>query len=215
MRLKASNEDVFKLMDLRECCIILAIACGIGFSFSCWLVAGNLVCWDFWYLASASFLGLLLFLARAIKTGQRIMEADSCFLSLEKESLAVCQPGKNGHYERCRIFYREMEKIVEGSRRGTPEVFVVMKEKEDRQSFILLDDEEQHRLIFCVRSYGYDREAFQKFYKKLCWTVPGKVHIFGTKNQEVWQMHRARPEAFILAALLALYLVPKALELFF
>lgn len=215
MQLKASNEDVYKLMDVREGCILLAIACGISFFFSCWFLIREDARWDYGYLAFASLLGFVLFLIRIVKAGQRIMEADSCFLSLEEESLVVCQPGKNGHYEKCRIFYREIEKIVEGSRRGVPEVFVVMKATEGGQSFILLDEEEQRRLIFCIRSYGYDREAFRKFYKKLCWTVPGKVHIFGTKNQEAWQMRRARPEVFILAALLALYLVPKALELFY
>ena len=41
-------------------------------------------------------------------------------MELDEFSLAVCQPEKNGHYECCRIFYEEIDKIVEGSRRGNP-----------------------------------------------------------------------------------------------
>ena len=52
---------------------------------------------------------------------------------------------KNGHYECCRIFYEEIDKIVEGSRRGIPEFYIVLGENENRESFFLLDEEEQDR----------------------------------------------------------------------
>lgn len=34
-------------------------------------------------------------------------------MELDEFSLAVCQPEKNGHYECCRIFYEEIDRIVE------------------------------------------------------------------------------------------------------
>lgn len=82
-----------------------------------------------------------------------------------------------------------MEKIVEGSRRGIPEFYIVIRKmKETEQtSFILLDKKERETLVFQVRSFGYDKEAFRKFYLKLRWLVPGKVRIIGTKKQTVWK----------------------------
>ena len=70
------------------------------------------------------------------------MEAENCYMALEEDSLAVCQPEKNGKYESCRIFYDEMDKIVEGSRRGIPEFYIVIrKEGKEQKSFFLLDEE--------------------------------------------------------------------------
>ena len=105
--------------------------------------------------------------------------------------MAVYQPEKNGQYEACRIFYQEIEKIVEGSRRGVPEFYVVVHGNEDQRSFILLNGEEQMRKIFCVRSLGYRHEEFKEFYRKLRWEVPGKVRIVGTKYQTVWDMKQS------------------------
>ena len=52
-------------------------------------------------------------------------------MELDEFSLAVCQPEKNGHYECCRIFYEEIDRIVEGSRRGIPEFYIVLDENEN------------------------------------------------------------------------------------
>ena len=88
------------------------------------------------------------------------MEAENCYMALEEDSLAVCQPEKNGKYESCRIFYDEMDKIVEGTRRGVPEFYIVIrKEGKEQKSFFLLDEEEQERDVFCVRSFGFDNQG--------------------------------------------------------
>ena len=82
-------------------------------------------------------------------------------MALEEDSLAVCQPEKNGKYESCRIFYDEMDKIVEGSRRGIPEFYIVIrKEGKEQKSFFLLDEEEQERdrRNMAISSYKYGVE---------------------------------------------------------
>ena len=84
-------------------------------------------------------------------------------MELDEFSLAVCQPEKNGHYECCRIFYEEIDRIVEGSRRGIPEFYIVLDENENRESFFLLDEEEQDRTIFLVRSFGFNHQRFTEF----------------------------------------------------
>lgn len=42
------------------------------------------------------------------------------------ESLAVYQPEQDGRYESCQLFYNEVEKITEGSRKGILEFYIVV-----------------------------------------------------------------------------------------
>jgi len=135
-------------------------------------------------------------------------------MALEEDSLAVCQPEKNGKYESCRIFYDEMDKIVEGTRRGVPEFYIVIrKEGKEQKSFFLLDEEEQERDVFCVRSFGFDNQGFMEFYRKLRWIVPGRTRIIGTKTQEVWKLRRPNIGICTAAGMLLGYVLPKLLEM--
>lgn len=137
------------------------------------------------------------------------MEAECCYMELDGESMAVYQPEQNGQYESCRIFYDEVEKIVEGSRKGIPEFYVVIDPSEERESFILLDDEEQKRKIFCVRSLGYGNKEFKKFYRRLRWEVPGKVRIIGTKYQTVWDEKKSHAGVYVVFGMILCYIILK------
>lgn len=213
MRLQAKEDEVYHLMDLKEWFSILI---GLGSFFegiALYFFIFRIRVWDLAYLCVALILGILFLLRQTASISRRIMEAEYCYMELEPDSLAVCQPEKNGRYESCRIFYQEIDKIVEGSRRGIPEFYVVLKETDqERESFFLLDDEEQKRNIFCVRSFGFDHEDFIHFYRKFRWNVPGRVRIIGTKNQEVWNLRKPNTGMCLMAALFLGYVVPKLLE---
>lgn len=211
MLLKAKEDDIYTMMDRRDLYILgsglLVIAAGIaGYLFA------RCIRWDFLYLSIACFLGIFFFVFRALHINRRIMEANQCYMKIEKDCLVVFQPEKNGHYESCRIFFDEMEKIVEGSRRGVPEFYIVVKNDEERRSFILLDDEEEERLIFCVRSLGYKLDEFREFYRKLRWEVPGRVRIIGTKRQETWSLKQSHAGLCITVGLAMAYMIPKIIE---
>ena len=109
-----------------------------------------------------------------------------------------------------KISKRIME--AEGSHRGIPEFYIVLRENENRESFFLLDEEEQNRTIFLVRSFGFNHQRFTEFYRKLRWNVPGKTRIIGTKNQEVWNLRKPNIEVCIVAGMIACYVIPKLLE---
>ena len=170
--MQADEEDVYHLMDLKELYFVLI---GLG-SFiegiAVYFLLFKIRCWDLIYLCVVLFLGIFLLLRQSNKISKRIMEAEVCYMELDEFSLAVCQPEKNGHYECCRIFYEEIDKIVEGSHRGIPEFYIVLRENENRESFFLLDEEEQNRTIFLVRSFGFNHQRFTEFYRKLRWNVP-------------------------------------------
>ncbi len=211
MRLMAKEEDIYKLMDVRDrylygAGLLLAAAVVSGY-----LLMQQIFYWDCLYFTAVFGTGTIICLRQAWKTNRQVMEEGCCYLELDGESLAVCQPEQNGRYESCRIFYHEMEKIVEGSRRGIPEFYVVASEAKDRESFILLDEEEQERQIFCVRSLGYGKEEFKDFYRRLRWEVPGRVRVIGTKHQTVWDRKKKRRGFYLVIVCALCYLVPKLL----
>lgn len=148
LRMQADEEDVYHLMDLRERYFVLIGAGSLIEGIAAYFLFFQIRCWDLIYLCAALFLGIFLLLRQSNKISKRIMEAEVCYMELDEFSLAVCQPEKNGHYECCRIFYEEIDRIVEGSRRGIPEFYIVLDENENRESFFLLDEEEQDRTIF-------------------------------------------------------------------
>lgn len=211
MRLMAKEEDIYKLMDVRDrylygAGLLLAAAVVSGY-----LLMQQIFYWDCLYFTAVFGSGTIICLRQAWKTNRQVMEEGCCYLELDGESLAVCQPEQNGRYESCRIFYREMEKIVEGSRRGIPEFYIVASGAKDRESFILLDEEEQARQIFCVRSLGYGKEEFKDFYRRLRWEVPGRVRVIGTKHQTVWDRKKKRRGFYLVIVCALCYLVPKLL----
>ena len=141
MRLQAKEDEVYHLMDLKEWFSVLI---GLG-SFlegiALYFFIFRIRAWDLAYLCVALALSIIFLLQQTAGISRRIMESEYCYMELEPDSLAVCQPEKNGRYESCRIFYQEIDKIVEGSRRGIPEFYVVLRETDqERESFFLLDD---------------------------------------------------------------------------
>ena len=90
--------------------------------------------------------------------------------------------------------------------------YIVLNDQKERESFFLLDEEEQNRNIFRVRSFGFDHQKFIEFYRKLRWNVPGRVRIIGTKNQDVWNLRKPNMEICIIAGMIACYVIPKLLE---
>lgn len=209
MRLMAREEDIYKLMDLRDRYLWGAGFCFLAAAVSLYFLTHRPLCWDLVYFAVVFGLSCILLFYHMWKAGRQIMEAGCCYMELDGESLAVCQPQQNGRYESCRIYYDEMEKIVEGSRRGIPEFYVVVAPGGEKESFILLEEEEQARKIFCVRSLGYEPEKFREFYRKLRWEVPGKVRIFGTKYQTVWEKKKSHAGCYIAVVMILGYIVLK------
>ena len=199
MILKATEHDMYRLLDYKEKCLIKAGIClGVSGFLGLFLLFSHCL-WEsicvFLLLMSWGF-----YLVReALDANGRIMQTKGCYMKLEEDCLVIRQPQKNEHYE-IQEFYIVIRKMKE----------------EEQESFILLDKKERDTLVFQVRSFGYEKEAFRKFYLKLRWLVPGKVRIIGTKKQTVWKQ---KPKKHILGPAFAgflFYLLPKiVLCLFF
>ena len=106
MRLMAKEEDIYKLMDVRDrylygAGLLLAAAAVSGY-----LLMQQIFYWDCLYFTAVFGTGTIICLRQAWKTDRQVMEEGCCYLELDGESLAVCQPEQNGRYESCRIFGR-------------------------------------------------------------------------------------------------------------
>ena len=207
---KAADDDIYRIMDARDQSLIAAAvsaAAAFGFFYIAWKIRLE---WETIYLSLAFGICTVYFLVRGIRLHSRVMETKDCYLEVTASCLAVRQPAGKGQYEACRIFFDEMDRIVEGGKRGTPEIYVVLRENA-KKSFLLLNNEERESRVFLIRSVGYSLEAFQEFYKRLCWEVPGKVRVIGSRKQEIWNLRKPRPGIFLVFSLLILYLVPKVI----
>ena len=211
MMLKATEHDMYQLLDYKERCLIKAGSCFCLSGLLGFFLRFCQYVWESIYIFLMLGIWGFFLVKEALKTNSRIMQTKGCYMKLEEDCLVIRQPQKNGHYEICRIFYNEMEKIVEGSRRGISEFYVVIRNmnEEEQKSFILLDRKEKETSVFQVRAFGYDREEFREFYLKLRWVVPGKVRVIGTKKQTVWKQKKKKHWIGPAFAGLLFYLIPK------
>lgn len=144
--------------------------------------------------------------------------AHSCNMSAlpgKKDKIGFVVTRINDNYEVAEGIITRLIKR-EGTRRGVPEFYIVIrKEGKEQKSFFLLDEEEQERDIFCVRSFGFDNQGFMEFYRKIRWIVPGRTRIIGTKTQEVWKLRRPNIGICTATGMILGYVLPKLLEMMY
>ena len=95
VRLQAKEDEVYHLMDLKEWFSVLI---GLG-SFlegiALYFFIFRIRAWDLAYLCVALALSIIFLLRQTAGISRRIMESEYCYMELEPDSLAVCQPEKN------------------------------------------------------------------------------------------------------------------------
>ena len=109
MILKATEHDMYRLLDYKEKCLIKAGIClgvsgllGLFLLFShCFLES---ICVFLLFMSWGFYL-----VKEALEANGRIMQTKGCYMKLEEDCLVIRQPQRNEHYEVCRIFYREMD----------------------------------------------------------------------------------------------------------
>mgnify|MGYP000488386849 CR=1 FL=1 len=143
LRLQATEDDVYHLMDLKEQYFIMTAICSVAEGISAYFFIYQKRCWDLVYLCTALALAIILLLRQAIKISRRIMEAENCYMALEEDSLAVCQPEKNGKYESCRIFYDEIGQDRRRNQAGSSGILYRDPKRRERTEklFSFLDEE--------------------------------------------------------------------------
>ena len=91
---------------------------------------------------------------------RRIMPLANCFLEVQRDCFVAVQPFRDGEYESCRIYFEEIEGLIEGKRgKG----FYVRISGEGRS---VVQRKERGKVMF-VSSEGYDRGKFGMAYERI------------------------------------------------
>lgn len=120
MIMKATEHDMYRLLDYKEKCLIRAGSCfGISGLLGFFLLFNHCF-WEsicvFLILASWGFY----LVKEALKANGRIMQTKGCYMKLEEDCLVIRQPYKNEHYEVCPDFLQRNGKNRRGKPQGDP-----------------------------------------------------------------------------------------------
>ena len=101
---------------------------------------------------------------------KRIMPLNQCFLEIQSDCFVAVQPFRDGRYESCRIYFEEIEGLIEGKKgKG----FYVRISGEGGS---VVQRKERGRVMF-VSSEGYDGERFGIVYRKIQERAPETTNI--------------------------------------
>ena len=89
---------------------------------------------------------------------RQIMPIANCFLEVQRDCFVAVQPFRDGEYESCRIYFEEIEGLIEG-KKG----FYVRISGEGRS---VVQRKERGRVMF-VSSEGYDGKKFGVMCEKI------------------------------------------------
>ena len=116
MRLEPSEEMMYRRMDWKERRLLLFPLLGILASVGLLLIGSGR--WRIWGVVvvgiAAGAMAVLWVVYREIQ--RRIMPLVNCFLEVQGDCFVAVQPFRDGEYESCRIYFEEIEGLIEGKR---------------------------------------------------------------------------------------------------
>ena len=160
MRLEPSEELMYRRMDWKERLLLLFPLLGILASVGLLLAVS-----EHWRVYGAVIVGLAvcaLMVVWVVYRGiqRRIMPLANCFLEVQRDCFVAVQPFRDREYESCRIYFEEIEGLIEGKKgKG----FYVRISREGRS---VVQRKERGRVMF-VSSVGYDEETFRVIYGRI------------------------------------------------
>ena len=160
MRLEPSEEMMYRRMDWKERLLLLFPLLGILASVGLLLIGSGR--WRIWGVVvvgiAAGAMAVLWVVYREIQ--RRIMPLVNCFLEVQGDCFVAVQPFRDGEYESCRIYFEEIEGLIEGKRgKG----FYVRVSGEGRS---VIRGNVWSRVIY-ISSLGYSGEEIKSLYNKI------------------------------------------------
>lgn len=168
MRLEPSEEMMYMRMDWKERLLLLFPLLGILASVGMLMIGAER--WKGYGVVVVGLaVGALMVVWVAYRGIQRrIMPLANCFLEIQSDCFVAVQPFRDGEYESCRIYFEEIEGLIEGKKgKG----FYVRISGEGRS---VVQRKERGRVMF-VSSEGYDGEKFGELYAKIRGKISGKT----------------------------------------
>ena len=171
MRLEPSEEMMYRRMDWKERLLLLfpllRILASVGvlmIGSGRWRICGIVIVG----MAAGAFV-VVWVVYQGIQ--RQIMPIANCFLEVQRDCFVAVQPFRDGEYESCRIYFEEIEGLVEGKKgKG----FYVRISEEGRS---VVQRNERGRVMF-VSSEGYDEEKFGVMYGKIMGRVSDMIGVY-------------------------------------
>ena len=118
MRLEPSEEMMYRRMDWKERLLLLFPLLGILVSVGVLMIGSGR-----WRVYGVIVMGLAvgaMIVVWVVYRGiqRRIMPLANCFLEIQSDCFVAVQPFRDGEYESCRIYFEEIEGMIEG-KKGT------------------------------------------------------------------------------------------------
>ena len=160
MRLEPSEEMMYRRMDWKERLLLLFPLLGILASVGLLLIGSGR--WRIWGVAvvgiAAGAMAAVWVVYREIQ--RRIMPLVNCFLEVQGDCFVAVQPFRDGEYESCRIYFEEIEGLIEGKRgKG----FYVRVSGEGRS---IIRGNARSRVIY-ISSLGYSEDKIKALYYRI------------------------------------------------
>ena len=170
MRLEPSEEMMYRRMDWKERLLLFFPLLGILASVGLLMAAS-----EHWRTCGIVIVGIavgIFVVVWVVYRGiqRRIMPLANCFLEVQGDCFVTVQPFRDGKYESCRIYFEEIEGLIEGKK---GEGFYVRISGEGRS---VVQRNERGKVMF-VSSEGYDKERFGIVYRKIQERAPETINI--------------------------------------
>lgn len=140
------------------------------------------------------------------KLKKAVMPVSDCFIRLEETFIEVYQPGADGEYEYCNIFFTEIAQVVQGSRYRRASFFIVLKDNAVKSSIGMA--EAPDRRIFLVKGEVYDRKEFLGMYQRFCGKLPEGAARGILEIPDEWKREPVDMYCVFLWLIPALFLLP-------
>ena len=171
MRLEPSEEMMYRRMDWKERLLLLFPLLGILASVGLLMIGSGR--WRRYGMVVVELAVGALMVVWVVYRGiqRQIMPLTNCFLEIQRDCFVAVQPFRDGEYESCRIYFGEIEELIEGKKgKG----FYVRISGEGRS---VVQRKERGKVMF-VSSEGYDGEKFRGVYERIREKVSGRIGVY-------------------------------------
>lgn len=173
MRLEPSDESMYRRMDQKDRALIIIPVFGIAASLGLFFLAARYPAAIGVSIFGIAVCGMTGSALRYWRLKQLIMPISGCYLEIQTSCFVAKQPWKDGKYELCRIYFKEIEGIVKGARTGG----FYLRIPENGESEIR-GNGDGGRCIFFVSSFGYPEEKIQAMYQTIKERVPDTAKVY-------------------------------------
>lgn len=173
MRLEASEDDMYKRMDQRDRMMILIPVCGVVISLGMFLFAAGYLPLIGIGITGFGVVAAGISMICYLKLKGLVMPMRGCFMEIGTDSFAAVQPYKDGKYESCRIYFKDVENLVKEKKGGG---FYLMTAAAGRSS-IQIGNENNLRQIF-LKSFGYEKKKIETIYRIIRERLPESAKVY-------------------------------------